>query len=372
MPRAFQFLDETPNVSAHRIETLDGLRGILATAVVFHHLEIKRWTFESGSWGLPPSHFYSILGQAGVSVFFMITGYLFWGRLVDRGSDIDWLKLYVNRFFRIVPLYLIVVFSYIAAVIYRADFHVQIPWTEFASQLIQWLAFGLVKQPPWLLGETRSGSIVGQTWTLYYEWIFYLALPLLAIFARARNPLAICIAALALIFNVDGLVSEPYRYYVEQFLCGMIAASLLRAYPDLKGDGPIRSLLALAAATCAFRFADTAYSTLAVVFLGVFFAFIASGTSLFGVLSLRGAKRLGHISYSIYLLHGLVLTVIMAPSFFGLRAASSPRSFWLVASCAYAIVIALSMTTFVIVERGGIRIGESICERRSQRGLRRA
>jgi len=366
LPRPFHFLDSLPTASVHRVDSLDGLRGILAVAVLFHHLVIKRWALETGRWELPPSHFYSLLGQAGVAIFFMITGYLFWGRLIDSGGQNNWAKLYINRFFRIVPLYMLVIIAYILVVLTRAHFQVHIPSREFASQLAQWLSFGIVARPEPLLGDTRSLSVTSQTWTLYYEWTFYFALPILAVFAKARSPLAVSLAALLLVLNIESLVGEPNRYFIAQFLLGMVAASFNRTYPNLKGDGPIRSLIALASATFAFKFADTAYSTSAVIFLGIFFLFIASGTSLFGLLVLRGTRRMGHMSYSIYLLHGLVLTVVMAPSVLGKSAVLSPANFWVVALCTFSGVISVSALTFLFVERTGMKLGKLITDRRSR------
>ncbi|WP_181300002.1 acyltransferase family protein [Paraburkholderia caribensis] len=370
-PQIFRFLDNVPNASAHRLDALDGLRGILAVSVVFHHLVIKRWALETGRWELPPSHFYSLLGQSGVAVFFMITGYLFWGRLIDNGGEIKWTNLYINRFFRIVPLYLLVVFSYIAVVLFRAHFQISIPDREFAMQLLQWLSFGMVARPLPLLGDTYSLTVTSQVWTLYYEWIFYFALPLLAVFAKVRSQLAVTLAALLIVLNIEGLIGEPNRYFVMQFLIGMFVASLTRTYPVLRGDGPVRSIVAVAAATCAFKFSDSAYSTSAVVFLGVFFLFVASGTSLFGLLTLRGVRRMGHMSYSIYLLHGLVLTIVMAHAALGAHAVISPEQFWVVALYTFAVVVIVAMASFRLVELRGIKLGKALVERRGQAVLQR-
>ncbi|WP_266182599.1 hypothetical protein [Dyella humicola] len=60
---------------------------------------------------------------------------------------------------------------------------------------------------------------------------------------------------------------------------------------------------------------------------GLFFLPIASGTWIFGLLLTRGAVRLGHASYSIYLLRGLTLSLIFAPSFPGKYAILSPLHF---------------------------------------------
>ena len=94
---------------------MDGLRGFLALSVVLHHASIyhqflQQASLTSAAWSAPPSRLYLTLGMAAMSMFFMITGYLFWSRLIgdkfkDQGAQ-GWGRLYVGRIFRIGPLYL--------------------------------------------------------------------------------------------------------------------------------------------------------------------------------------------------------------------------------------------------------------------------
>ena len=102
----FKAADVPPNPGRARISTLDGLRGFLALGVFFHHAAIYHEYLLDQQWRLPPSRFYSLLGQVGVAMFFMITGYLFWSRVVTERGRLDWLQLYIGRVFRIGPLYL--------------------------------------------------------------------------------------------------------------------------------------------------------------------------------------------------------------------------------------------------------------------------
>ena len=46
--------------------------------------------------------------------------------------------------------------------------------------------------------------------------------------------------------------------------------------------------------------------------LTLFFLTIVSGNSLFGLLNLKTSKILGEISYSIYLIHGIILYIIFS------------------------------------------------------------
>ncbi|NNG63087.1 acyltransferase, partial [Pseudomonas fragi] len=64
-----------------RYASVDGLRGYLAFGVFVHHMAII-WVFlHTGVFDVPKSKFYAQIGLASVALFFMITGFLFWGRL---------------------------------------------------------------------------------------------------------------------------------------------------------------------------------------------------------------------------------------------------------------------------------------------------
>ena len=90
-----------------RFKSIDGLRGYLAFFVFIHHSAIWYFLLREHQWGLPPSRVYSHFGPTSVSLFFMITSFLFFSKLIEaKGKNIDWLKLYTSRFLRIFPLYI--------------------------------------------------------------------------------------------------------------------------------------------------------------------------------------------------------------------------------------------------------------------------
>lgn len=101
--RVFAHLDATPTGRVHQLETLDGLRGFLALAVFVHHATVTYGYVRTGVWQAPPSRFYTLIGQVGVSLFFMTTGYLFWTKLLEKKGKMNWPAVFVGRFFRIAP-----------------------------------------------------------------------------------------------------------------------------------------------------------------------------------------------------------------------------------------------------------------------------
>ncbi|HET9112638.1 MAG TPA: acyltransferase family protein, partial [Burkholderiales bacterium] len=164
--------DETPRTS-----TLDGLRGFLATGVFFHHAAIYYLYLLTGIWQLPPSYFYTQLGQSGVSLFFMITGYLFWGKAIRACGRFDWRALYLGRIFRIAPLYYLAVLLMLYAVFRQTHFMLLQPPLTLMRQIAPLALFGFKNPAPIINTYPSPGLILaGVTWTLHYEWLFYLIL----------------------------------------------------------------------------------------------------------------------------------------------------------------------------------------------------
>jgi peptidoglycan/LPS O-acetylase OafA/YrhL len=102
---------------------------------------------------------------------------------------------------------------------------------------------------------------------------------------------------------------------------------------------------------------DSMYDIGPELLLGAGFLLIVSGATLFGLLLTRPARRLGDISYGIYLLQGPVL--LLAFSLPGLRAASvsSPAVHWGLVAIAAAALTAFATLTHSLVERPGIKAG---------------
>jgi len=84
-----------------------------------------------------------------------------------------------------------------------------------------------------------------------------------------------------------------------------------------------------------------------------------SGNSIFGILSLRASVLLGEISYSIYLLHGVVLYFIFtywSPTEISNLTLSEYALFLPIVSL---VVVAVSTITFLIIERPAIKAGKN-------------
>ena len=367
----FAHLDATPTGRVHKLETLDGLRGLLALAVFVHHATVTYGYVRTGVWQAPPSRVYALLGQVGVSLFFITTGYLFWTKLLEKKGKMDWPAMFAGRFFRIAPLYFFAVIVMFAVTFHRTQGTLAEPASDVLVQMTKWLGLGLFDQVL-VNGYDARLVLAGVTWTLYYEWLFYFSLPALAVIAGSRSHLALLVAALWIVFHAPTMFVEPVRYFIALFLCGMLTASIRNTWPVLNLRGPFFSGVAVLILYRVFTTFDVAYQAEAIFLLGWLFLLIANGTTIFGLLTLRASKRLGNISYSAYLLHGIVLTIIFSRPVLGNFATSGPWHFWITTLLCGIVVTLVASVTFVLIERPGVELGRHLYSRYVTRRARKS
>jgi peptidoglycan/LPS O-acetylase OafA/YrhL len=116
-------------------------------------------------------------------------------------------------------------------------------------------------------------------------------------------------------------------------------------------ERPSYTLFPLFALVATFYLFDTAYGFRQSMMLFIFFIFVAQGNSLFGLLTTAPARLIGVISYSIYLLHSIVLFAF----FYTLNKyqpihTMAPTLFWASLFATGLIVIAISALSYRFIE----------------------
>jgi len=326
--------------SAGRFEALDGLRGFLALGVLGGHAVYMHGLHTLGLWDAGEGPFYDRAADVGVSLFFAITGFLFWLRVLRDGPRFDARGFFASRLRRLVPMYAVSVAMALAVVLVASGFALHEPAVTLLKQLRPWLSFGFMTT-----GETDgvrdAHAINAVYWTLAYEWMFYLALPLLALFAHGRWSLLL--VAAALFFGTQSPV-------VFNFVSGALAAVLVhrRTLGGLLGSAWLAPLPLAALAAC---FVPGLPAAALAALLSVVFIFVAHGCSFFGLLRSSAAKVLGAISYSLYLTHCIVLFVVVRWAHQVVPiGALEPLQYWLLVALAAAATVLLSACTFRHVE----------------------
>ena len=259
-----------------------------------------------------------------------------------------------------------------------------------------------IAQVPVINGiETRPIN-AGVTWTLRYEWLFYLALPFLAVLARPMRFAGLVLATWVLyFFSSAGWLIREQRFL--HFLCGMLAAHLVQHFhapgriralpPGSAGVSP--ALRVLTGQNTEHLFAQSGepgqcpdaphapqfvrrtwftaivFALLAASALGprnlwglaisaVTFLCFVFGNDLGRLLTIPGAKVLGTISYSIYLLHGIILHIFLrVVNHFYPIASMGSSSYWVLITVCGILIVLCSAFTYRFVEHPFIELSHT-------------
>jgi peptidoglycan/LPS O-acetylase OafA/YrhL len=339
-----------------KYKTIDGLRGYLALFVFLHHSMVWHTYLQTGRWDAPASNLYNNFGQASVSLFFMITGFLFFTKMRDNaGKDFSWLKLFVSRFMRLTPLYLFSFFIILFIVGVITQFQLREPLGIVLVECWKWMTFNLFGES--CLNTTNLPINAGVTWSLVYEWFFYFSLPLFgAIFFRIKSGALTSIIVIVLLIVIASCTPLNLALFYS-FVGGIIAAWLIRSEKIRKlAVSPWAALIAMASVVATVKFFRSPVDYIPAILLSIAFIIIACGNTLFGVLKWKISRLFGQLSYPIYLLHGIVLFVMI--HFIAgedKTAKLSFRNYWLFIYGCAAIVVTVCFVMHHLVELPGMK-----------------
>ncbi len=291
---------------ARKLWGVEACRGFAALMVVFVHMNM--WTIQAVQSGAADFRFWPGLavGRTGVDFFFVLSGFII---MYVHESDIgrpDRFRRYIwRRITRLAPLY----------------------WSMTAVTFVLYAATGggHKSEPLTLLKSLffipqDGGPTLGNGWSLEHEMLFYLIFGAL-IFSKRLGiaVMAVWAGVVAWRYGVGELPLpgdfDPFGFHLQFFL-GMGAALLVRRYPT-----PLPALVAGLGAALFF-------GGWVMDWTGVYVTNSLAGKVTFGVAAMliilgvaqidhsgkfatpQFFRMMGRISYSLYLVHGIVLIVL--------------------------------------------------------------
>lgn len=354
-----------------RQTTIDGLRGLLSMTVVVAHLLPNYLHLRAGVWPPVALRYPETVGESGVVIFFMISAYLFWGRVLDRGAKMKWGEYFVGRVFRLTPLYLVFVAALVALALGRTGGRLVEPVSEFARHVGAWLAYTVHTAPNVNHMRTIDTTLtVGLVWSLVYEWLFYLSLPVLALlFWRGRPflPAAIAGAVLVGLYQLSVhhshwlLTSRLWPFGPGMLVAWLVRQNVVRRLAERRWFGVVAVLSVAGVAALA----PTGYDLRGMPFLTLFFLAVACNNPLFGFLRGTAARWLGEISYGTYLFHMMslwLMEVAISHWFFGGRDPALWVHFVVLVTVAGGLIL-LCSATHLAIERPGIAMGRKVARK---------
>lgn len=319
-------------MSRSQVSSLDGVRGIAIVMVLAIHLELFRAVPGSSSLML---HIRDLFwaGWSGVDLFFVLSGFLITGILLDAiGGKRYFQTFYMRRVLRIFPLYYFAVTAaLLARLVILPRLHISVE-PKMLPTTLGWFSYLFYFQN-WRLPD----ALLGHFWSLGVEEQFYLIWPL-CVFSLSRAALLrVCIgtffSCLALRFflvqlNPAGspLIMSNTFTRMDTLLVGAFCALVVRDSSLLTRIRPLLSVVAifsfsgmLAIDYVAKEIRSRAYYTQSVGYsllaLGygalVLWAYLQNGarTPLDRFLQQDWLRAFGKYSYGIYVYHHPVFLV---------------------------------------------------------------
>lgn len=345
-----------PQKADSRYQTIDGLRGYLALFVFIHHASVWHLFMATGEWTVPDSNLYTHLGQISVTFFFMITGFLFYGKLLGKDAKaIDWPKFFVARTLRLGPLYVAAMIALMTLVFLQSGANLVDSPGYILRSIARWMLFTIPGAPS-VNGVYAPMLIAGVNWSLPYEWYFYLAVPLLAFVRRIQVPWPFMLAGVAMM--TFAFANGASTVFMSIFGGGIAAAYAVRNAAFVSfARSKVASLLVMVLVGTVVILFDTAYQYPPLIILAVAFSLIAGGADLFGALRARPSHVLGELSYSIYLLHGMLLFVTFKyVTGYEVARSMSAVSYWAVVGAVVPALLIISKLAFHAIELPSMRI----------------
>jgi peptidoglycan/LPS O-acetylase OafA/YrhL len=351
------FVKNLASTQSHEFASIDGLRGLLALGVFLHHIVYFYSYATNGTWNFYSSDLYVNFGQASVSMFFMLTGFLFSLKLIDgRAREIDWLKLYCSRFMRLTPLYLCLVLGVVTVVAIDTRFRFNEDALTLLRELCSWLLFTIPGHPDINLRPDTHLITAGVIWTLPYEWYFYLILPCLGLLIGTKNKAGSGPWLTMSMLCVLGFGAWQLNIMMFTAFAGGGAAAAIVRNERLRDAlrGPASNLAALACLVVGFTCFEHG-SLAGLMAFATALTLLACGADLYGLLSMRPIRALSAVSYGVYLLQGFVMHIMlmyMLPQEW--RLSMTIHQYWGVVFIATAILVGVSALSWQLIESPAI------------------
>lgn len=177
-----------------RIPALDGLRGIAILLVLLWHAVFE---VRPDSLVLRKLLGIGILSWSGVELFFVLSGFLIGGILLDTCDSPRYFKtFYIRRAYRILPLYGVLVALYLLRFL---PWNVTPAWLgDFSESRVPWFSYITFSQNIFMAYFCTFGvGAMVATWSLAVEKQFYLTAPVI-VKRISRSKLVLVLAAVVI------------------------------------------------------------------------------------------------------------------------------------------------------------------------------
>lgn len=301
-------------------------------------------------------------GQWGVDIFFLLSGFIIYLTTKEESS---WIDFGIKRIFRIYPAYLLILTFYL---LYKTSFSLNM--NELIGGNLKNLICNILMLP--ISGPiTTKSLIVGQAWSTVFELYFYFLFAILLLFKKPKRYIVFFIV-------ICSFVGYGYRFagFLFDGVLGFLSSVMGSSHNLFFVEGV---LLAICYKNGWLKICNKIlYCMLFVAMISIYiwcmthtynqvYSILLSPFVFVGVLLLNDFVKkeswwnkvlsfLGDISFSIYLVHCLIIRIIMNNMGIG--------NLYAVIVLSLLLTIMASSVIYLLVEKRFINLAKQLVKRR--------
>jgi peptidoglycan/LPS O-acetylase OafA/YrhL len=322
------------------IPQLDGLRGLAVLLVLLAHSAIAFTGVSFFKW-------IDNYGSLGVQLFFVLSGFLITGILLDSKETPRYFRnFFMRRALRIYPLYYALLgFVVFSGVVNRHGVH----WWVYVLYVSN------------LFGNTVQPAPLGPVWSLAVEEQFYFLWPFIVYVLPRRILERLCVTMIvaAICLRFTGMLQvHNTLLQIDSLGCGALVACRFNQIDAWRRVARfVALLLPLGVSLPAGPWNNLSQTLQALGGMALLIVLLDNRSNIAGFFCASPLRYLGKISYGVYLLHSLVFAAFLRSTFGqGIIQHGSAISAVFCILGEFGIAVALATGSFYLFERPFLRL----------------
>lgn len=356
MPLPDRRLFELPGASTPRYRAMEGLRAYAALLIFCVHFfdayGRMMWALDFNTFQLDQSPsvaatlaYYLFASHYGVDLFFLLSGFLIC-RMV-RKDGFKYGTFLRHRTMRIYPAFLLSLGIW--------------AWVRIGIQKWYGLEFGQLVGNLLFLNAAPALDVTPYntvTWSLFYEFLFYLTFPFILLVPGVRSrfgPGIILAFGVGTVVALQALLASMFIRFAMFFAGALIACMDDQQLKRIANRLPVSLVLGVYLGATAFFASELGYARfipLFVISASLLVVKVIFGSGLlhrfFACLPLR---YLGNMSYSFYLAHGLGIEIVMSLADDLFSTFGTGMGLVMTMTTSFAVSLLISAALFLLAER---------------------
>jgi exopolysaccharide production protein ExoZ len=348
----FQKTFEVSHASHKAILPMEGIRG-MAVFLVFlvHYVSVAQGWLVEGSASATAAQYVHSLGNIGVDLFFVLSGFLIYGMLIKAKRPLG--QYAWRRIERIYPTFAVVFVMYLVLSMLMPSAS-RIPGDTF--QAATYILQNFLLMP----GIFEIPAIITVAWSLSYEAFYYVLVPVVITTLGMRQwpakVRAASLFALSVIlfwyFAVAGGQARLLMFIPGILMYEVISNKWVQKMPPVGLPAFLAALIAIPCMHAAGAPGWADYPVLYVLFFLFCLECCLDNSSTARLFTWRPLRWLGNMSYSYYLIHGLGLKFLfLVFEYVNPAAGQHTTLFWALLLPSFAFTLVPSGLLFVFVEK---------------------